>query len=204
VSAETKQDFEAVRDLMSGKFPEGATIEQVFQTLLASYLERHDPGKRHERREKRLTSRKAKEARASILDQIRSDPPASAEGQEAMPVPIESRHVPAALRDEIHVRDEGQCTYVGPDGRRCEARRCLAIDHRRPFALGGDTSAENCGLLCRAHNQLVAAEIFGVERIERAIEARRGRTQARPIRISTGGDEFSGLPDDSISTERNG
>src|SRR5262249_38164259 len=38
------------------------------------------------------------------------------------------RYVPAAERRAVWQRDKGQCSYVGPDGRRCEARTHLEYD----------------------------------------------------------------------------
>ncbi|NNE07888.1 MAG: HNH endonuclease [Gemmatimonadetes bacterium] len=64
-----------------------------------------------------------------------------------------SRHVPARVRDEVFLRDAFRCTFVAPDGTRCDATRHLQIDHVRPFALGGKHEPENLRLLCGAHNR---------------------------------------------------
>ena len=65
-----------------------------------------------------------------------------------------SRYISAEVRRIVAARDGLRCSYRGSDGRRCQARHYLELDHRRPFALGGANSADNLRLLCRAHNQL--------------------------------------------------
>ena len=72
-----------------------------------------------------------------------------------------ARYVAPAARDRVHVRDQGQCTFKGPDGRRCASTRGLQIDHVRPVALGGDGQDENLRLLCAYHNRLEAERLLG-------------------------------------------
>ncbi len=72
-----------------------------------------------------------------------------------------TRHIPTAVRDEVFIRDGGQCTHRRSDGRRCTATRFLHIDHVVPFALGGANVASNLRLLCAAHNQFSAERWFG-------------------------------------------
>ena len=74
----------------------------------------------------------------------------------------------SATRRKVFERDGFQCTYVSPDGRRCEARAFLELDHIDPRALGGGNHAGNLRVRCRAHNQLIAEQTFGRETMERA------------------------------------
>ena len=55
-----------------------------------------------------------------------------------------SRHVPAAVRREVHERDEGRCRYADSRGRRCTARVVVQYHHRHTFAMGGDHSRQEC------------------------------------------------------------
>jgi 5-methylcytosine-specific restriction endonuclease McrA len=71
------------------------------------------------------------------------------------------RSIPAELRREVHERDRGRCTFVGDRGHRCEATRALEFDHVVPVACGGETTAANLRLRCRAHNQFEAERQFG-------------------------------------------
>lgn len=70
------------------------------------------------------------------------------------------RSFPAAERYAIWERDK-RCTFVGPDGRRCNETRFIEIDHAVPFALGGVSDRSNGRLLCRTHNAWRAQVTFG-------------------------------------------
>jgi 5-methylcytosine-specific restriction endonuclease McrA len=89
--------------------------------------------------------------------------------REAARAKSRTRHIPAAVRDEVFVRDEGRCTFCSADGTRCEETQRLQVDHIQPFALGGGHEAENLRLLCPAHNQLMAERVFGKEKIAACI-----------------------------------
>ena len=94
-----------------------------------------------------------------------------------------SRHVPAAVARTVYARDDGQCTFVAQDGKRCGARDFIEIDHVDPFAVGGASNAENLRLRCRAHNQQHARRYFGKSYIRAVIaRARRERRQADRIK----------------------
>jgi hypothetical protein len=78
-----------------------------------------------------------------------------------------SKWIPNAVRRRVFERDGMQCTYVSPDGRRCDARSFLELDHVKARALGGHHDAENLRVLCHAHNQFHAEQTFGRAHIER-------------------------------------
>ena len=86
-----------------------------------------------------------------------------------------SRHVPAAVRRAVRERDGSRCGYVDAQGRRCSERDRLEFHHRHPFGMGGDHDPDNVGLLCPAHNQLVARGDYGVRAM-----SRHGQPQAAP------------------------
>jgi hypothetical protein len=85
-----------------------------------------------------------------------------------------SRYVPAAVRCEVYLRDRGQCSFVSVDGRRCEARSFLELDHIEPWAALGATVTGNLRVRCRAHNALHARNCFGARHLEAKVAARRG------------------------------
>ena len=62
-----------------------------------------------------------------------------------------SRYIPADVRREVWKRDEGQCAFVGTQGR-CTERGFLEFHHVLPYADGGQCVTENLELRCRAHN----------------------------------------------------
>ncbi len=103
------------------------------------------------------------------------------------------RTIPAATRREVWQRDGGQCTYTSDSGHRCGERKGLECDHIVSRALGGDDSAGNLRLRCRAHNQLEAERAFGVAFMEgkraaareRKLERERQRAADREARART-------------------
>jgi len=88
------------------------------------------------------------------------------------------RYVPVAVRRETHDRDRGRCAFISADGRRCNARAFLELDHIKPFARSGRPDAVNIRLLCKAHNLLHARNCFGARHLAAKIAANRrlGRT----------------------------
>jgi hypothetical protein len=76
----------------------------------------------------------------------------------------DSRHIPAEVKRVVWLRDLGRCAFVGEKGRRCDERAFLEFHHRKPYAAGGDPTAENIQLRCRQHNQYEARAYFGVAR----------------------------------------
>jgi 5-methylcytosine-specific restriction endonuclease McrA len=81
------------------------------------------------------------------------------------------RHIPAAVRRALFERDGNRCSYVGATGEPCAEGRHLEFHHVRPFAAGGEHTASNLTLHCRAHNALAAEEDFGREFIEDKLAA---------------------------------
>ncbi|HEY6101868.1 MAG TPA: hypothetical protein VI007_01445, partial [bacterium] len=72
-----------------------------------------------------------------------------------------SRHIPAGVKRNVWVRDDGQCAFVAPNGRRCTERAFLEFHHVPPYSVGGDARVENIELRCRAHNRYEAELFFG-------------------------------------------
>jgi 5-methylcytosine-specific restriction endonuclease McrA len=71
-----------------------------------------------------------------------------------------SRHIPAAVKRTVWQRDAGRCAFNGAHGR-CTETGFLEYHHVVPFAVGGQTSAGNLELRCKAHNQYEADLWFG-------------------------------------------
>jgi len=89
------------------------------------------------------------------------------------------RHIPAQVRRAVSERDQGRCTFVAANGRRCEGRGCLEFDHIEPVARGGRSTASNLRLRCRAHNQYTAEKTYGAEFMRAKIDqAHRERPEA--------------------------
>ena len=88
------------------------------------------------------------------------------------------RHIPAVIRRAVYERDGGQCTFVGPDGKRCGCRTGLEFDHVQPLARRGLTTVANMRLRCPAHNQLEARRTFGERFVAGKQEQARARARA--------------------------
>jgi 5-methylcytosine-specific restriction endonuclease McrA len=145
--------LDEVKSLLSNKLPAG-TFEEVFEAVIDEFLDRHGPAKRQQRREKRK-NRSLKPQTASPKT-IKNAAPTK-----------QTRHILAAIRDKVYLRDDGRCTYVGKNGERCRSTRNLQIDHIKPFARGGSNKPPNLRLLCGKHNRLEAKRILGADVMNR-------------------------------------
>ncbi len=77
-----------------------------------------------------------------------------------------SRHVPMAKRRALVHGKQLQCEFVSDDGRRCQERGFLEIDHVDGFARTHEHG--ELRILCRAHNQLLAERMYGRDFMLRA------------------------------------
>jgi 5-methylcytosine-specific restriction endonuclease McrA len=136
--------FEEVRGLMGGDTVD-ASFADVMKLVLKEYRDRHSPAARKQRRDERK----------------RATGPDSHRWEWKNAQDESTRNVPDEFRDEVFVRDEGQCTFVGADGTRCQCKKGLQVDHIKPFAAGGTHHLSNLRLLCGAHNRLAAEQTLG-------------------------------------------
>lgn len=72
---------------------------------------------------------------------------------------VVSRYVAAATRRTVWKQGERKCQG-------CDSTQGLQIDHRKPYAKGGETREDNLRLLCRSCNQRAAIEQFGLRKME--------------------------------------
>ncbi|MET0552719.1 MAG: hypothetical protein ABW221_06760 [Vicinamibacteria bacterium] len=132
VSGSTREKLRAAQDLLRHTIPDGDTAE-VFDRALTVLIEA-------------LLKRKSGAAQPSKQDR---------------PTAAEARHVPAAVRRTVWLRDGGRCAFIGAGGRRCNTRAFLEFHHVKPYALGGTAAAGNIALRCRAHNLYEGELAFG-------------------------------------------
>lgn len=69
----------------------------------------------------------------------------------------------AEMRRQAFARSQGRCEFKSQDGRRCESRNGLEIDHSIPQARGGKNDPSNLRVLCRGHNSYEAVRILGAQ-----------------------------------------
>ena len=138
--------FEKAKALLSNGRGD-LSYECVLEAALDEFLKDHDPEERKHRREERNKRRDERKQMAGASRAQKNETP--------------SRHIPAAVRDAVFTRDEGRCTLVGKDGKRCETTHHLQIDHIVPFARGGTNAIGNLRLLCERHNKREAERVLG-------------------------------------------
>ena len=146
VNRKVMHKLEQAKVLLSGKYRAGVKLEQVLDEALEHFLNKRSPLRRIKRREQRLTK---KVKVASLKPVTENTKP--------------SRHIPQELKDKVYQRDQGQCTFVSPEGKRCEEKHCLQYHHILPFALGGKHHLENLALRCACHNHYQAELDYGAE-----------------------------------------
>ncbi len=72
-------------------------------------------------------------------------------------------------------RANARCEFVDHvSGRRCECRFGLQREHKIPLGRGGTNELKNMELLCAAHNQLRARQVFGNQKVEKYQSRARG------------------------------
>ena len=139
---ELMEGIDKLKQLLAHGNPEGR-LDLLFKKLVQLGLEKWDP-------EQRIARRRGKNSF-----------PTSA---------IKSRHIPAAIRDEVWRRDQGKCQYQDPStGKTCGSWHGVQLDHTKPFARGGSHDPSNLRLLCRRHNLLTARKAFGSRWIDAKI-----------------------------------
>ena len=142
-SEELMRKLEEVKSLLSHQCPDGSFAD-IFDVIVSEYLERNSPAARKARRDNKKSS--SSDSRRRECDEP---------GEER------SRHIPDDVRDEVFVRDGGECAFVGEHGIRCRSRRALQVDHIVPYSRGGKNDLSNLRLLCGAHNRRAAEVILG-------------------------------------------
>ena len=149
-SAERPEAFEEPKPRTASRRPEPATRERA--EPVEALRPRPAPGPRGPASSPRSTKPAGSSSPSSTGSR--------ASGQTTLTARRRSRHIPAAVKREVWLRDEGRCTFVGSHGR-CRERGMLEYHHREPFAAGGEATVSNVALLCRAHTGLEAERLFG-------------------------------------------
>ena len=153
----------------------------ILERTLDEYLEKHDPEKRQERRDKRAAAKVTGKPTEPVA---LTEPvaPKDSSGRVAR-----SRTIPTQRRDQLLIRAGHRCEYRSSDGLRCSERSRLTIDHIVPWGLGGANEAGNLRVLCFAHNRLHADRCFGAGFMIQKIES--ARSDRRPSGYQPAPDE---------------
>lgn len=138
LSEETRKNLERIRDLLSQKNGRAVSLEECLEQMTKIVLEKIDPLKKAERAIKRSAAKREKFGTCQIRKLTHARPKR-----------------PASVEHAVNLRDQGHCTHVDHQGRRCTHRRWLHRHHLKPVAMGGDDSVENLISLCSGHHRLL-------------------------------------------------
>jgi len=174
VSAELLGKLERLQALMLSEVPNGDLAALVDRAV----------SEKLDRLEARRFARTRPRDRSKVPSQVQTT--AHVAAQASGPTTPQTRaqrtrHIPAAVRRAVFLRDGDRCRYVDDKGDRCSARTRLEYHHRRPFALGGAHDVDNLSLLCPTHNAYLAERDYGAKKMalgRRSATERAGRRSA--------------------------
>ncbi len=131
-----REDLETLRTLLGHKLPRG-DLAAVLHEAIRCGIEKH--GKR--------------KGAVKLARKV---------GSKASP-PKDPAKISAELRRQVWERDGGRCAWLGTDGKRCNSRWQVEVDHVDPVGRGGTATLGTLRLLCKSHNLLYAELIYGPE-----------------------------------------
>jgi 5-methylcytosine-specific restriction endonuclease McrA len=152
------------RDALSHSHP-GASDETILEVGLDLILQRHA-----KRRGVGAKPRGASSKKDAAAPQAQ---PAST---------VRSRHVPAAVKRAVWERDHGCCAWQLENGGVCGSTRQIEIDHIHGWALGAETTVEECRLLCRFHQDVSARKLYGDDLMNKYTRPK-GPTCKEPVAV---------------------
>lgn len=140
--------LDQLKALLSGRHPH-LTDQELIAVIADIALTKLDPSQRGNgaRKPRPLPAVEVAESHPTV-EAVRSLP--STEAQRP------NRHIPAAVKRAVWVRDNGRCTH-----QECPSNHKLQYNHIRPVAKGGVSTVENLRLLCQTRNLLAARLAFG-------------------------------------------
>ncbi len=187
ISGRAREQLRAAQELLAHAQP-GCDLAQVIELAVAELVERLA----QRRFARKRGTRAPAPGRPSAAGEVAGDHPRAGEQspgiverdpqQDIAPpehrsatIPTEppdaaherSRYIPAPIRRAVAERDEYQCTFAEPGGRRCSSRYRLEYHHLDAFARGGAHSADNLTLRCAGHNVYQARLDFGAGKVGR-------------------------------------
>ena len=172
-TAATRDKLRLAQDLLRHAVPSG-DLGEIVDRALTVLLEE-------------LTRRKFATVRQERDGKVAGDPKSGARGSALRR--RGTRHIPAAIKRAVWLRDAGRCAFVGTSGRCCGTRAFLEFHHLEPYAVGGHPALDNIQLRCHAHNAY-DADLFYGQREPTSLLAggdhARARRQLVPERVTRG------------------
>jgi 5-methylcytosine-specific restriction endonuclease McrA len=135
ISEELMREIERVKDLVSQRSGQPASLENALKAMTTLYLEKKDPVEKA----KRMLSHKETLSSRRV----------------ALTNPAGKRTaIPSLVKHEVIQRDNGQCIFTDTEGKRCENKKWIDLHHKTAIADGGEHSAANIVTVCRPHHSL--------------------------------------------------
>ncbi len=160
ISEELETKLRRIQDLLAQKNKKSVSLEEAINSLSNEFLERNDPIQKAER----SIERKEKKAQAtqseSTASSSKSTQTLNQISQSLVPVPKLSTKsmrvpIPAALKHQVVLRDQVQCTHRDPmTQKRCFHRKWLDTHHIIPVSQGGTNELSNLITLCSTHHRI--------------------------------------------------
>lgn len=135
--AEIYEQLRLAQDMLRHHIPDG-DVGRIIGRGLAALLRELARQKFAATERPRMSKQEAGEARRAR----------AAADERAAP----ERHIPAAVKREVWLRDGGRCAFVASNGRRCGKRDVLEFHHVVPYAMSGEAAVPNIQLRCPAHH----------------------------------------------------
>ena len=156
---ELESKLAQARVLLSNKYPCGANLGQILEEALDALLT-----VKSAKSPKQVSTNNSNKDFTTTTNIDAPETPHQLEAPatpQATSAPIrQNRYIPVATRRLVMAQDNYCCSYVAKDGKRCQSRWDLEIDHIKPFAYGGSNDASNLRLLCRTHNHYLSELSF--------------------------------------------
>ena len=109
-------------------------MAKALETVLEEFVERHDPVRKSERA-------------------LMRKPVAQTQAVKKLHV-LRRVALNAALKHQVALRDQNQCTHIDRDGTRCQTKQWLDIHHVKEVVHGGTNELQNLRTLCSAHHKV--------------------------------------------------
>ena len=173
---ELRDRLQEAQDLLRHRVPDGdvsTILERALNLLIAEVKKERFAVGRKARSESTEEAETTKPVKTQTEETPQTDDTTQTGGAtqtaEASVIPeAASRHIPDAIKRAVYERDGGRCAFVEENGRRCSATAALTFDHVEGFARMPVHTIAGIRLLCWAHNQHAADQMYGREFMEQA------------------------------------
>lgn len=185
-----KAKLELARALSSHSNPRG-DLETLFERALDAYVEQLQKRRFAQVRRPRVKVAKSEPSTTSGTEASADANARSVRQLERTRTRMLGRrseqraHLSHETRRAVVEQSGMRCSFVAPNGKRCDEQAFLQFHHEHPWSRHGSDAAENLALRCASHNRLLAEQDFGSRHVEqRTAEA---RAAARRRREESGG-----------------